>query len=245
MRRAIEHTRGPGDGVRVAGLAALAMLAAGGAGMLLAALTLVAVAPPRPAGSELAGSGRAKPTVQSQPTAPAATAPDLARPPRPGRPPPRALARSQPTRVVISKIGVDAQIVGTGVDGNGAIEVPPLTRPELAGWYRFGPSPGEAGSAVIVGHVDSSESGPAVFFNLGALVRGDIIKITRVDRSVAAFKVDSVEVYAKATFPAEQVHRPTPYPALRLITCGGRFDRTQRNYLDSVIVFASLAEQRR
>lgn len=151
----------------------------------------------------------------------------------------RLLTRSAPVHVVIPAIGVDAAIVPTGVAANGSIEVPPLDQPELAGWYRYGPSPGEAGSAVIVGHVDSRAAGPAVFFDLGRLHKGDKISVVRDDGSTATFAVTGVELVAKDSFPAAEVHKQSSTALLRLITCGGSFNRSQHSYVDNVIVYAA------
>ncbi len=148
----------------------------------------------------------------------------------------RALARSTPVSVRIPAIGVSASVVSTGLAADNSIDVP---RPEVAGWYRYGPSPGEAGSAVIVGHVDSRAWGPAVFYSLGLLHKGDHIMVVRDDGTTVAFQVTGVQFVAKDAFPAAEVHKISPHPLLRLITCGGPFDRAQRSYMDNVIVYAS------
>jgi Sortase domain len=149
------------------------------------------------------------------------------------------LTRSTPIAVDIPAIGVSAPIIPTGVAANRSIEVPPLNQPSVAGWYRYGPSPGEAGSAVIVGHVDSLMSGRAVFFDLGRLHKGDRISILRDDGATADFTVTGVALVAKNAFPATEVHRTSPAALLRLITCGGSFDREAHNYLDNLIVYAT------
>ncbi|NUR73917.1 MAG: class F sortase [Hamadaea sp.] len=156
----------------------------------------------------------------------------------------RLLSRSAPVGVRIPAIGVDAGIVATGVEPDDSIEVPSLATPDLAGWYRYGPSPGEPGSAILVGHVDSRLSGPAVFFRLGDLRKGDDILVDRDDGSTAVFTVDAVRLVAKDEFPSQEVHRAAATSLLRLITCGGRFDRSARSYLDNIIVYASLTGTR-
>ncbi|SCE83026.1 Sortase family protein [Micromonospora viridifaciens] len=103
-----------------------------------------------------------------------------------------------------------------------------------------GASPGEAGNAVIVGHVDSAKLGPAVFFNLGALQPGDAISVAREDGSTATFTVESVKSYPKATFPTELVYGPADRPGLRVVTCGGAFDQGAGSYVDNVIAFATM-----
>ncbi|MGW0431084.1 class F sortase [Micromonospora sp. NPDC003197] len=151
-----------------------------------------------------------------------------------------AFARSEPTDITIPRIGVAAKIMSLGVNPDGTIQVPPLDQAQLAGWYQPGPSPGEIGNSVIVGHVDSAVIGPAVFFRLGALQPGDKIQVTRKDRTIAKFKVDRVESYPKTGFPTELVYGPTDKAALRVVTCGGQFDERTRSYVNNVIAFATL-----
>ena len=92
----------------------------------------------------------------------------------------------------------------------------------------------------MTGHVDSVEDGPSVFFKLGDLREGDNVRITRADGLVAIFEVDGVRVHPKEEFPTELVYGNTDHAALRLLTCGGPFDRASGHYVDNVIVFASL-----
>ena len=151
-----------------------------------------------------------------------------------------ALPRSAPTAISIPRIGVQAEIMPLGTNPDGTVQVPPLDQALLAGWYEPGPSPGEVGNAVIVGHVDSAAIGPAVFFSLGALQPGDTITVARADGRPASFQVDSVVSHPKDAFPTEQVYGPNDRPGLRVITCGGQFDEVTGDYPDNVIVFASL-----
>ncbi len=142
--------------------------------------------------------------------------------------------------IAIPAIGVSSPLEVVGLNADGTIEVPPLyQRPSRAAWYKYSPTPGEIGPAVIVGHVDDYE-GPAVFFRLGALRPGDRVSIELRDGDVASFRVDAVRRYAKDHFPTAAVYGPTNYAALRLLTCGGPFDYASRSYLDNVVVFASL-----
>jgi LPXTG-site transpeptidase (sortase) family protein len=112
------------------------------------------------------------------------------------------------------------------------------TRPELAGWFKGGPRPGQPGPSVIIGHVDWDHSG-AVFFRLREMKPGESVYVDRADGSTAQFKVTQVKQVAKSDFPTDQVYAPDLAPSLRLITCGGNFDYSTHNYLDNVIVFAS------
>ncbi|KUL28490.1 sortase [Actinoplanes awajinensis subsp. mycoplanecinus] len=150
------------------------------------------------------------------------------------------LRRSPPTRLDIPAIGVHTAVTPIGLRDDGTLDVPPLESDAPAGWYRGSPTPGEAGPAVIVGHVDTARDGPAVFFRLRELTAGDIFSVRRDDRTVARFRVTRVASYPKKAFPSDEVYGRTPGPALRLITCGGSFDRDRGSYRSNIVVFAAL-----
>ncbi|MFF5211789.1 class F sortase [Streptosporangium sp. NPDC000396] len=156
-----------------------------------------------------------------------------------GRPTPLAqeLGRGEPTRIMIPSIGVNAPLVVLGLRGDGTLAVPPLDHADFAGWYGGGPTPGEPGSAVIVGHLDT-RSGPAVFARLGELKAGDPIFVARGDGTVAVFAVERLEQAPKDHFPADRVYGSTRERRLSLVTCGGTFDQVRRSYEDNVIVHA-------
>jgi sortase (surface protein transpeptidase) len=141
-----------------------------------------------------------------------------------------------PVRLDIPKIDVASPLDRLGRARDGTVEVP--SRWEVAGWYAPGPRPGDPGSAVILGHVDS-RSGPAVFYRLHRLRPGDEIVVTRADRSMVRFVVQRTEQYDKLRFPTDEVYYPTLTPALRLVTCGGQFDSTTGHYRSNIIVFAT------
>ena len=117
------------------------------------------------------------------------------------------------------------------------MEVP--KNPQRAGWYRFGPAPGQTGSAVILGHRDS-KTGPAVFYRLGSLRAGNSITATMADGVVAHFEVVRVVTYPNAKFPARKVYSSKGPPTLRLVTCGGSYDHRAHTYRANVVVYASL-----
>ena len=121
------------------------------------------------------------------------------------------------------------------------MQVPPLQRrPGAAAWYKYSVTPGQIGTSVIEGHVDSKQ-GPAVFFRLGALRPGDLVNVRLADGITAVFRVTGVRQYLKSKFPAETVYRDaTRFAALRLITCGGAFDYATSQYLSSTVVYAFL-----
>ncbi|MFI6501694.1 class F sortase [Nonomuraea typhae] len=152
-----------------------------------------------------------------------------------------SLAKSEPVSVSIEKIGLKgAPIDPVGLNADQSVEVPPLDRPELVGWYKHRPTPGEAGPAVLLGHVDAHGK-PAVFAKAHTLRQGDAIAVKRKDGSTARFSVDSVERVDKDAFPTDKVYGATDGAELRLVTCGGAFDQASGHYEDNVIVYAHLA----
>ncbi|WP_413775603.1 class F sortase [Micromonospora sp. RTGN7] len=154
------------------------------------------------------------------------------------------LVASRPVRLSVPAIQVAAPVEPVGQAPDGSIDVPPLGRADETGWYDRGPTPGEPGRAVVVGHVDT-KSGPAVFYELGKLKIGDRIEVTRDDRTVVVFAVDSVEHFGKDELPADRVYGDDGPPELRLITCGGQWVGGRTGYADNVIAFASLVAAER
>jgi hypothetical protein len=155
----------------------------------------------------------------------------------------RPMARSVPISLSIPRISVRAKIISLGLTPSGAAAVPPLSSPFLTSWYDMGPTPGQPGTSVILGHVDSARVGPAVFYNLGELRPGDLVYVTLEDRQTAVYRVYSVALYLKADFPTRTVYSYTSWPTLRLITCGGEFDRATGHYLGNTVVFAEYIGQ--
>jgi sortase (surface protein transpeptidase) len=150
-------------------------------------------------------------------------------------------ARSTPISLHIPSIALSVPLTTLGLRPDGTVEVP--SDFQQAGWYRLGPAPGEAGSAVILGHVDSY-AGPAVFFRLRSLQPGERIEVPREDGTVAEFAVTAVATYPKEDFPAEDVYGRHGPSSLQLVTCGGEFDPTSRSYSSNVVVYTSLVSVR-
>jgi len=146
------------------------------------------------------------------------------------------LARSVPVRLQIAAIGVDSRLMDLGLKSDGSMEVPPRGFP--AGWFTGAPTPGELGPAIIAGHVDMK--GPGVFYNLHSLKTGDRVTITRKDGSAPVFRVTRVEQFPKDQFPTKLVYDNIDHAGLRLITCGGTFNRQSGHYEDNIIAFADL-----
>ena len=150
---------------------------------------------------------------------------------------PVALAKSVPTRLRVPTLEIDSDLVALGLQTDGSLEVPTGAFP--AGWYTGAPTPGELGPAILAGHVDWKGS-PGVFYNLRNLEPGAEILVDRTDGSTATFRVTSREQYDKDAFPSELVYGDLDHAGLRLITCGGSFDRSARSYEDNIVVFANL-----
>ncbi|MEO5628108.1 MAG: class F sortase [Candidatus Saccharimonadales bacterium] len=149
----------------------------------------------------------------------------------------QAMVAADATQLEIPIIGVSALVEIVNSTSNGSIQVP--SNASVVGQYRAAPTPGEVGPAVIVGHVDSL-TGPAVFWRLRELAPGQIITVKRVDGRTVSFKVDKVQNYSQADFPANEVYGNIDYPGLRLITCGGSFNLLTRHYSQNTVVFASI-----
>lgn len=142
----------------------------------------------------------------------------------------------RPIGLSIPDIGVSTRLVSLGLNADQTVEVP--SDPAAAGWYRLGPAPGSPGSAVILGHVDST-TGPAVFYHLRTLAPGARIDVERADGSVLRFAVRRIATYANEDFPASRVYRNRGAPTLTLVTCGGVYDKAKGGYQANLVVSAA------
>lgn len=160
-------------------------------------------------------------------------------PPAPARaaPAPFTMDASAPVSIKARTVDITSSLGRVALNKDGTIEVP--TDPARAAWYRLGPTPGQLGPAVIVGHLDS-RVGPAVFYRLSSLRPGQIIDVTRSDKKVAHFRIDAINTYRRDKFPTKTVYGPIDYAGLRLITCGGVYDKKTKAYASNVVVFATL-----
>ncbi len=148
-----------------------------------------------------------------------------------------SLPRSEPTRLRISKIDLDTTFVSVGRKIDGTLETP--SRFDTVGWYTGAPTPGEIGPAIIVGHVDRV-GGIAIFWRLRELLPGDTFEVDRADGKTVKFKVDEVRQLPQDSFPTEEVYGNINYAGIRLITCGGVFNRQTGHYSDNTVVYGSL-----
>ncbi|MGW1230284.1 class F sortase [Streptomyces sp. NPDC002530] len=186
----------------------------------------------------------APPAAAAPASSPAAAVPRQASPSPSPTPAAPALSRSVPTRLRIPAIAVDAPFTPLSIGPSGRLDAPPPNDKNLVGWFKDGATPGERGASIVAGHVDTT-TGPAVFLQLRFLRPGSTLDITRADGTVATFTVDTVETFSKAKFPDKRVYADTPDAQLRLITCGGTYDRKAKDYEDNVVVFAHLDSSRK
>jgi hypothetical protein len=141
-----------------------------------------------------------------------------------------------PATLVIPTLGLRAVVETVGMDAQGRMAVP--SQPDRVAWFSLGPAPGDAGDAVIDGHLDWT-SGPAVFWLLGRLRPGDEVDVVRADGSQARFLVDATR---NVPYDArlDQLFTRTGPPSLSLITCSGTWDRRRGTYLDRLLVHTAL-----
>ncbi|MFE0805337.1 class F sortase [Streptomyces sp. NPDC058812] len=174
-----------------------------------------------------------RPPLSAQPGASAPSAP-----PASGKPG-KNLPRSKPVRLHIPEISVDAPFTDLAIGANGQLQAPPPDDTNLVGWYAKGASPGEEGTSIIAGHVDTKTSA-AVFARLGQLEKGDVFHVERADGRKASFVVDGLETFDKDDFPSKRVYGDGDRAEVRLITCAGDYDRKAKDYTDNLVVFAHL-----
>lgn len=167
-------------------------------------------------------------------------APSPARPASPPTSTTQSAVVAPPASISIPRIDASSTLVELGLNADQTVQVPPVETPRQAGWFTGAPKPGEPGPAVILGHVNGSGQ-PGIFARLTELTAGDEIQVRRTDGTTARFTADSVDQVPKNAFPTDEVYGNTAGPELRLITCGGSFDRKARSYRDNVIVYAVLA----
>jgi sortase (surface protein transpeptidase) len=148
----------------------------------------------------------------------------------------KPLPRSEPTHISVPSVGIDASVTSVGQDAEGSIEMPSLFD-WTTGWYKYSPTPGQVGPAIIVGHVDTYK-GISVFWKLRDIKQGDIIDIARADGKTVKFRVSGLKQFDQSNFPTKEVYGNLKYPGLRLITCGGAFNQQTESYTQNTVVYA-------
>lgn len=199
-----------------------------------------APAAPSTGAAKTSQGGATTSAAPSAPDAPSSTATtQAAKPAGPAAAAPAVLEKSVPVRLGIPSIGVDSPLISLGRQDDGSAAVPPGNEGAPAGWYKYSPTPGERGPAVILGHVNSLQDDSGVFYHLDELKKGQKISVTRTDGTVAVFRVDRHAVYAKKDFPTLEVYGNTTDAQLRLITCDG-FSPDSKLYETNLVVYATL-----
>jgi sortase (surface protein transpeptidase) len=198
----------------------------GGRGLVATTLAVVLAA----CGTSPANTGAAAPPVTTQPESTVAT--PQAASTKDGRP--------TPTNVRIPKIGAESTLVAVGLDKAKAIEVPSVDQPMQAAWYKHSQVPGDPGPSILLGHVDGKQK-PGIFYKLNDLKVGDEIFVKRADGQELRFVATRTQQVPKEQLPEEAIFGTTTESELRLITCGGAFDKAAHSYKDNIIVYAKLA----
>ncbi|WP_217139802.1 class F sortase [Streptomyces sp. AC627_RSS907] len=207
---------------------------------VLCAIALLVLAVSLLGGNDTSAGTSSRPPLAAQPgvSAPSTPYPGVSAPPAAG-PAEKDLPRSKPVRLLIPDISVDAPFTDLAIGAGGQLEAPPPDDTNLVGWYAKGTSPGETGTSIIAGHVDTKTSA-AVFVHLHKLDEGDVFHVGRADGRRATFVVDALETFDKDDFPSERVYGDTDRAEVRLITCAGDYDRKAKDYTDNLVVFAHL-----
>lgn len=150
----------------------------------------------------------------------------------------KVLGRSEPTELRVNRVAIKASLISVGLELDGSTKIP--DEYGLAGWYNLAPTPGEAGPAIIVGHVDNWQRGPSIFWRLHEVIPGDIVEVDRADNGTIKFRVDEVKQFPRHNLPVEKIYGDIDYAGIRIMTCGGTFDSQAQEYDQNTIVFGTL-----
>ncbi len=188
-------------------------------------------APDRPAPSPAAPE---TPAPSETPQAPATPAPQPV-PVRDASPTPPAVAPA-PVRLTLPRVGIDAAVDPVGVEPDGSMTIP--REVDRVGWYRFGPAPGQPGSAVLAGHVDSATEGLGAMAPVRSAQVGDEVTVTDASGATTRWRVVARQEFVKQELPRDELFTRDGPPRLVLITCGGPFQADIGSYRDNVVVVA-------
>lgn len=140
------------------------------------------------------------------------------------------------SRLMITNAKIDAPVVIKGVDGAGVMQAPDNAYDTA--WYDFSAHPGFGGNAVFAGHVDYIHVGPAVFWNIKDLEKGDTITVRLEDGTEYRYGVTFKQQFDAATAPVDTIVGPTANETVTLITCGGTFNPATHQYDKRLVVQA-------
>ena len=147
-----------------------------------------------------------------------------------------ATRRTQaPVRVRVPDLGLDSAVRPVGVGGDRQMRLP--ADPRELGWYRFGPAPGDGGSVVLAGHVDSRRFGVGPLVALQAVDVGTVVQVVTRTGRVRSYRVDSIERFDQQALPAAVFARTGP-ERLRLVTCTGPYLPEAGGYQQNLVVTA-------
>lgn len=144
-----------------------------------------------------------------------------------------------PVSLQVPAVGINTGLVPLGQAADGSMDVPGGNPGDPGGWYKYSPTPGQLGPAVILGHVNNLASNEGLFFRLHEMKPGQQFSVVRADHTVAVFQVDKLAEVKKATFPTLAVYGNTNRAEIRLITCGG-FDAASGEYTENTVVYGHL-----
>lgn len=156
------------------------------------------------------------------------------------QPTPRVKEVYKPVKFSISKLGISTNIEEVGFAEDGRMDTPKDIN--AVGWWKFGRNPGQVGTSVIAGHLDTPQGTPAVFYNLSELNIGDEIVVTDERNNIFTFTIKRKEEYLDKDFPIEEVFSQDGGKYLNLITCWGKFNKTEKNYDKRLVVFSELSK---
>ncbi|MDW2886748.1 class F sortase [Exiguobacterium artemiae] len=145
-----------------------------------------------------------------------------------------------PKTLAIGKLDVKTNVEQVGLDKKGAMGTP--KNEQQVGWYKLGPRPGDVGNAVIDGHTDT-KTGPAVFYQLHELKKGDKIEIKDESGRNLVFRVKKLVEYGHLDAPLEKIFGASDRRNLNLITCIGTYDENEGTYDNRLVVFTELDQK--
>ena len=146
---------------------------------------------------------------------------------------------TDPKKLKIPSLGINAYVQNVGVDQNKQVAVP--NNIYIAGWFVDTVRPGQKGLSVIDGHVDGVTQDKAVFANLDRAKMGSEINVEFGDGSTKSFTIMSTTETSTAEAPSVLFSQdPGVSNQLNLVTCSGNFDQKSNQYEKRIIVSARL-----
>lgn len=120
-----------------------------------------------------------------------------------------------PVYIYIPSIKLLTHVQGVGIDKKGNMDVPP-GKTNNVGWYQYGVTPGNIGTAVLDAH------NTAAFKNLNSLPVGADIYIFTSRSEWLHFTVTDAKTYAVNKLSPSTLFASAQSPQINLITCAGK-----------------------